>query len=299
MSQPVLKRELLWSNQTLRWTLGLLVLLFLICFLGPLFSPYSSAMLSENQFHPPSSEHWLGTDINGRDVLTMTMEGGRISLLVGIVGASISLVIGTLYGMISGYLGGKVDLIMMRIVDTLYSLPRIIIIMLIIAVCDHYTRSFLENFGMPTLVQYSRIILLFATLGLVQWLTMARIVRGQVLSLKERQFVYAAQAMGRSHIGIMVKHLLPNLVGIIIVYLTLTIPTVILEEAFLSFLGLGVQAPQASWGTLLKDGADMINPVKINWWLLAAPALFMGLTLLALNFLGDALRDIFDPTGKR
>ena len=296
---PVNIWNTLLVNRTVQWTFGLLVFLFALCFLGPVFSPYSSDQLSENQFAPPSAQHWMGTDINGRDVLTMTMEGGRVSLLVGLVGATISLVVGTLYGMISGYLGGKTDAIMMRIVDILFSLPRIVIVMVLIAIFDFKVKEYLDLLGWEWLVRYSKIILLFACLGLVQWLTMARIVRGQVLSLKQRQFVMAAQTMGQSDWMIMIKHLLPNLIGIVIVYLTLTIPTVILEESFLSFLGLGVQAPQASWGTLLNDARQMINPIKIYWWLLLAPSLFMGLTLLSLNFLGDALRDVLDPSSKR
>jgi peptide/nickel transport system permease protein/oligopeptide transport system permease protein len=296
---PIDTFTMLRQNRTVQWTFGLLLLLFGLCFLGPLFSPYSSDILSENQFSPPSAQHWMGTDINGRDVLTMTLEGGRISLLVGLVGAGISLVIGTFYGLISGYMGGKIDLIMMRIVDIMYSLPRIVIVMVLIAIFDSQTKGLLDTFGWYDLVQYSRILLLFVGLGLVEWLTMARIVRGQVLSLKERQYVLASQTMGQSHWRIMTRHLLPNLIGIVIVYLTLTIPTVILEESFLSFLGLGVQAPQASWGTLLSDGASMINPIKIYWWLLFTPSLMMGLTLLALNFLGDALRDVYDPSAKK
>jgi len=291
--------EKCWSHPTIRTALILLGLLTLACFLGPLISPYSSAMLSENQFSSPSFQHWMGTDINGRDVLTMTLEGGRISILVGLVGAGISLAVGTVYGLVSGYLGGRVDTLMMRFVDTLYSLPRIVMVMVLIALFDGKTKGWMETMGGGEWVEYSRILLLFVGLGLVEWLTMARIVRGQVLSLKERAFIQASQTMGQSHWQIMRLHLLPNLTGIVVVYMTLTIPTVILEESFLSFLGLGVQAPQASWGTLRSDGASMINPVKIYWWLLAAPAFMMGFTLLALNFLGDALRDTLDPTSKR
>jgi len=300
MSQPppVNTWNSLCVDRTVQWTFGLLVFLFALCFLGPWLSPYSSDTLSDNQFSPPSAQHWMGTDINGRDVLTMTMEGGRVSLLVGLVGATISLIVGTLYGMTSGYLGGKTDAIMMRIVDIMFSLPRIVIVMVLIAIFDFKVKEYLDLLGWEWLVRYSRIILLFACLGLVQWLTMARIVRGQVLSLKQRQYVMASKTMGQSDWKIMIKHLLPNLIGIIIVYLTLTIPTVILEESFLSFLGLGVQAPQASWGTLLNDARQMINPIKIYWWLLLTPSLFMGVTLLSLNFLGDALRDILDPSSK-
>ncbi len=230
------------QHPTVRWTAGLLLVLALLCFLGPLLSPYSSSTLSENQFSPPSFSHWMGTDINGRDVLTMTLEGGRVSLLVGLVGASISLIIGTLYGLISGYLGGKIDTLMMRVVDILYALPRIVIVMVLIALFDQQTRALLEQSGWPQLIQYSRILLLFVGLGFVEWLTMARIVRGQVLTLKERAYVQAALSMGQSRWRIMSRHLLPNLTGIILVYLTLTIPAVILEESFLSFLGLGDQS---------------------------------------------------------
>jgi peptide/nickel transport system permease protein/oligopeptide transport system permease protein len=218
--------------------------------------------------------------------------------MVGLVGSLVSLIVGTTYGMVSGYVGGRLDDIMMRIVDILYSLPRLVIVILLIGVFDQQMKSFLEWFGSPKLVAHSRLIVLFIGLGMVEWLTMARIIRGQVLSLKEQTFVQASRALGQKPWKIILLHLLPNLRGIIIVYLTLTIPTVILEESFLSFLGLGVQAPQSSWGTLLSDGASMINPVRIAWWLLLGPALFMAVTLLSLNFIGDGLRDRFDPRSR-
>lgn len=293
------KRFSFKPKKTIAACLILLLLLIFGAALGPLLSPYSGAEISKAQFQPPCLAHWFGTDINGRDLLTRILEGARISLLVGFAGASISLTLGTAYGIVSGYLGGRIDNAMMRFVDILYSLPRIIVVIVLIAIFDEYTKTLIEQFGWRELVQHSRILLLFMGLGLVQWLTMARIVRGQVLVLRERAFIRASQALGQSPIKIMWKHLLPNLLGIILVYLTLTIPTVILEESFLSFLGLGVQAPNSSWGTLLADGAKLVNPLKIYWWLLLGPAVFMSVTLLALNFLGDALRDYFDPAKTR
>ncbi len=254
---------------------------------------------SRDQFVRPGAAHFFGTDNNGRDVLARVMEGARISLIVGLAGALISLVIGTSYGLVSGYAGGRTDALMMRFVEILYSIPRLIIIILATAAFDHSFKDWLNAGGHTVLVGYSKIIILILALGLIEWLTMARIVRGQVLALKNLQFIAAARALGQSHTRIIVRHLLPNLTGIVIIYLTLTIPAVILDESFLSFLGLGIQAPQASWGSLLADGAQVINPVRSFWWLLLFPAAVMSVTLLALNFLGDALRDALDPRARR
>jgi peptide/nickel transport system permease protein/oligopeptide transport system permease protein len=278
-------------------------------FLGPFVFHADPRATSREQFDPPSLAHPFGTDNNGRDALARVMEGARISLIVGLSGALISLSVGATYGLVSGYAGGRADSIMMRVVEILYSLPRLIIIMLATAAFDHGFKDWLNSIHLTILkagpihwsldgtsvLGYSRIMILVLSLGLIEWLTMARIVRGQVLSLKNQQFVSAARALGQSHIKIIFRHLFPNLLSIVIIYLTLTIPSVILDESFLSFLGLGVQAPQASWGTLLSDGAQVINPVKSFWWLLFFPAAAMSLTLLALNFLGDALRDALDP----
>ncbi|MDR2462571.1 MAG: ABC transporter permease [Verrucomicrobiales bacterium] len=277
-------------------SVALLALVLLAAWIGPLASPYAYDDTGFAPLQSPDSQHWLGTDANGRDVLTRVFHGARISLLAGMVGALVSLSVGVCYGTVSGYLGGNVDAVMMRFVDVLYSLPRLIIVILLISVLDESCKNFLDHLGLKFFQEYSRLLLLFAGLGLVEWLTMARIVRGQVLTLKERPFIQAAQVLGQTRPRIMFRHLLPNLSGIILVYLTLTIPAVILEESFLSFLGLGVQAPQASWGTLLSEGAGFINPISIAWWLLAGAGACMALTLLALNFLGDALRDRFDPT---
>jgi peptide/nickel transport system permease protein/oligopeptide transport system permease protein len=263
-------------------------------FLWPFISEHDPDRVSERQFLPPSAEHWCGTDVHGRDLLSRIFFGTRISLLVGIVGALVSLVIGVLWGAIAGYRGGRIDELMMRFVDILYSMPSVILVILLITTMETVLRSALQLIS-PELTRYVRLLFLFVGLGAVSWLTMARIVRGQVLSLRSRPFVEASRALGASHRHILVRHILPNISGVIIVYLMLTIPSVILYESFLSYLGLGVQAPQASWGTLIAEGARQINPIRIYWWLLAFPAGLLVVTLMALNFLGDALRELVDP----
>ena len=266
---------------------------------GPRWFKYDPQTTTAAQFKPPSPEHPFGTDVNGRDGLSRVIQGARISLIVGACGAFVSFLIGTAYGMISGYFGGRLDEFMMRVLDVLYGIPRLLLIIIAVFVFDPPLREWLAARQWTWLVGYSRIILLIITLGLNEWLSLARIVRGQVLSLKQQQFVLAARALGQTHTRIIIRHLLPNLMGVVTVYLTLTIPAVILDESFLSFLGLGIQAPQASWGTLLSDGANVINPVRSYWWLLLFPALAMSLTLVALNFLGDGLRDALDPRQRR
>jgi oligopeptide transport system permease protein len=227
---------------------------------------------------PPSARHWFGTDELGRDLFARVIHGGRISLLVGIVATLVSLLIGVTWGAVAGYRGGKLDELMMRIVDVLYSLPYIFLVILLLV---FFSRS---------------ILMLFVALGLVQWLTMARIVRGQVLSLKNQTFVEAARALGAGDGSIIFRHVVPNTLGPVIVYTTLTVPAVILQEAFLSFLGLGVQPPNASWGTLVSDGARLI---ALFPWLVVFPGITLSLTLLCFNFLGDGLRDALDPQDKR
>ncbi len=291
--------ERFWKNPRARGAAFLLGVIALAAILGPVLLPASAGALSSDQFAPPSWSHPFGTDLNGRDVFHRVLEGARVSLLVGISGALVSFFIGTTYGLIAGYLGGRWDAIMMRIVEILYSVPRLIIILVFINAFDAQLASAISRAGLGNLAGYSKIIILVISLGLIEWLTMARIVRGQVLALKTRQFVTAARSLGQSNFKILTRHLLPNLVGIVVIYLTLTIPAVIIDESFLSFLGLGIQAPQASWGSLLSDGAQVINPIRSNWWLLVFPACAMSITLLALNFLGDALRDALDPRERR
>lgn len=286
-------------NRSALFFLGLLVLVGLAAVFGPMLHGVDPHATGPEQFLPPSRAHLFGTDVNGRDVFARVLEGARISLLVGLSGALVSLFVGTAYGMISGYAGGKTDALMMRFLEILYAIPRLILIILASFIFDPILKEYLAANGHVAWVGYSKIFILILSLGLIEWLTMARIVRGQVLALKNQQFVLAARALGQGHFKIVVRHLLPNLVGIVVIYLTLTIPAVILDESFLSFLGLGIQAPQASWGSLLSDGAQVINPIRSYWWLLLFPALVMSVTLLALNFIGDALRDALDPRTRR
>lgn len=226
---------------------------------------------------PPSPRHLFGTDTNGRDMLLRTLRGGAISLAVGFIAAAVSVFIGTFYGAVSGQAGGRVDHWMMRVVDTLYGLPYILLVILILAFAG---RQFW---------------VVFLAIGCVSWLTMARIVRGEVLRLRESEYVQAARAIGAGPLRILLGQVLPNLVGPIIVCATLTVPVAILQETFLSFLGLGVSSPETSWGQLATDGVMAVSPVVSYWWLLALPCVFLGLTLLCLNFVGDGLRDAFDP----
>jgi oligopeptide transport system permease protein len=286
-------------NRAAMVSLLLLVLVAVAAVLGPYLLPATDANVSQASFLSPSQVHPFGTDLNGRDLLYRVLLGAQISLLVGIAGAAVSFAIGTTYGMIAGYLGGSVDSIMMRLVDILYAIPRLIFLLILISAVDPILRANMIAHGFQSLVGYSKIFILVACLGFTEWLTMARIIRGQVLSLKSQEFVAAARSIGQSHWNIIWQHLLPNLVGVAIVYLTLTVPSVILDESFLSFLGVGIQAPLASWGLLLSDAAQVINPVKGYWWLLVFPAVAMGSTLLALNFLGDGLRDAFDPRQRK
>jgi peptide/nickel transport system permease protein/oligopeptide transport system permease protein len=263
----------------------------------PLFAPYSPIAISDLQSIPPTGQHWFGTDVHGRDLLTRIFYGARISLLVGAVGAIVSLVIGVLWGAVAGYVGGRWDSLLMRIVDVLYSMPSIIFVIVLITTLETFFKDWLAAHFSPDAANLARLLFLFFGLGAVSWLTMARIVRGQVLALRNRAFIDASRALGASHTRIVFRHILPNVYGIIIVYLTLTIPSVILYESFLSYLGLGIQPPQASLGSLLAEGAAQINPIRIYWWMIVFPGATLVSMLLALNFTGDGLRDAFDPRG--
>ncbi len=250
--------------------------------------------ITDAQFQHPGRGHWFGTDVHGRDLSSRVLYGAQISLLVGIVGAGVSLVIGVLWGALAGYVGGRVDGVMMRFVDILYSLPSIIFVIVLITTLEGAMKHGLAALGMPGLVKSARLLFLFAGLGAVSWLTMARIVRGQVLSLRQRAFVEASRALGAGPVRILRRHIIPNVLGVVIVYLTLTVPAIILYESFLSYLGLGIQPPMASWGTLIAEGVEQINPIRVYWWLIAFPGGVLVSTLLALNFLGDGLRDAWD-----
>jgi ABC-type dipeptide/oligopeptide/nickel transport system permease subunit len=242
----------------------------------------------------PSAAHWLGTDELGRDLLARTLYGGVISLSLGMLAAAIAVVIGTAYGATAGYVGGRCDEIMMRIVDVLFALPYMLLVMLLTVSLGAWLEAW-QVVG----TEWSRFIVLALAIGSVSWLTMARVIRGQVLSLREQPFVEAARAMGFSTGRILLRHILPNLVGPIVVFATLTVPQAILQESFLSFLGVGVQPPQATWGSLAADGVRLLNPVQFDWWLVVFPCTALALTLLSLNFVGDGLRDAFDVRAAR
>jgi oligopeptide transport system permease protein len=266
-------------NRLAVFGLGVLVVFLLVAILTPWIAPYSyTEQHLELGASPPSAAHWLGTDIFGRDLLTQIMYGGRISLAVGFIATAVALLIGITWGAIAGYAGGRVDAAMMRLVDILYALPFMIFIVLLMVV-----------FG-------RNLLLLFLAIGAVEWLTMARIMRSQVQSLRRQEFVEAAISLGLSPATIIRRHLVPNALGPIIVYTTLTIPSVMLLEAFLSFLGLGVQPPQTSWGLLISYGAETMEEYP---WLLLFPGLALTLTLFSLNFLGDGLRDALDVRGAK
>ncbi|MCO5050938.1 MAG: ABC transporter permease [Verrucomicrobiae bacterium] len=275
-------------------------LLFVIgfVFLYPLGSRFGPNELSDAQFMPPNATHWMGTDVHGRDLLVRLCYGAQISLLVGVVGAGICLVIGVIWGAVAGYLGGRIDSLMMRTVDVLYCVPSIILAIVLMAVVEPVFRQWLDALPLSGVPALARLSVLFLALGAVSWLTMARIVRGQVLSLRTQAFVDASRVLGASPFWILRRHIVPNVLGVVIVYLTLTIPGIVLAESFLSFLGIGVQPPMASWGSLIAEGAEQINPVRIYWWLLVYPGGLLVTTLLALNFLGDGLRNAWDIRGE-
>jgi len=271
-----------------------LLVLIALALAWPLISSQGEVH-SEAQFAAPSGGHWFGTDVHGRDLFGRVLAGTRISLMVGLVGALVSLVIGVLWGATAGFLGGRWDNLLMRTVDVLYSLPSIIFVIVIITTLQEVLERWLQaTFGGEG-GETARMLLLYAGLGAVSWLTMARIVRGQVLALRERQFVEAARSIGLGTRAILWRHILPNVFGVVIVYLTLTLPAVVLYESFLSYLGLGIQPPGASLGSLIAEGSAQINPIRVYWWMIAFPAGFLAALLMALNFLGDGLRDVFDP----
>ncbi len=280
--EPIEQGNSLWHDAWLRLrknklaTFGLVALsvITFACLLGPLLSPYGYEEQNlDLGASSPGGAHWLGTDTLGRDLLVRLLFGGRISLAVGLAATFVALTIGVVYGAVAGFFGGKLDTLMMRSVDIMYSMPFPIFVILLMVL-----------FG-------RNIILLFVAIGAVEWLTMARIVRGQVMSIKKMEFIEAARSLGLGRRRIIFRHILPNMLGPIIVYTTLTIPGVMLLEAFLSFLGLGVQPPMSSWGVLIKDGAEKMEEFP---WLLIFPGTVFSLTLFSLNFLGDGLRDALD-----
>jgi len=258
-------------------SMAVLVAVALLAIFAPLLSPHPIDEVYWERIQAPpdfANAHWFGTDGNGRDLFIRTLHGGRISLMVGILATLVSLVIGVAYGAVAGYVGGKLDELMMRIVDIIYALPFMFFVIILMVVFGRH------------------IFLIFVAIGAVEWLTMARIVRGQTLSIKNREFVEAARAAGVTNAAIIRRHIVPNLLGPVIVYMTLTIPQVILIESLLSFLGLGVQEPLTSWGVLISEGAETMESAP---WMLIFPATFLALTLFCFNFIGDGLRDALDP----
>lgn len=270
-------RRRLFLNKAAVISLFTLIIISIVSVFGPFFLQYNFSDTDWGSiYQPPSFEtgHYLGTDGNGRDLLVRILHGGRLSLSIGLIATFVSVFIGVLYGTIAGFFGGKLDIFMMRIVEILYAMPYLIFVIILMVV-----------FG-------RNIYFLFIAIGAVEWLTMARIVRGQTISLKEKEFIETSKALGQSNTLIIVKHIIPNLAGPIIVYITLMVPSVIILESFLSFLGLGVQEPLTSWGVLISEGS---REMETAWWLLIFPGSFMVITLASLNFIGDGLRDAIDP----
>ena len=281
-----IKSRSLWENAAIRFmknkaamvSLVILMLITLAVIFGPMFSSYAFDDTDWYAMHAApalgSDAHWFGTDSLGRDLYTRTLVGGRISLMVGVLGAFVAVVIGTLYGATSGFIGGRTDRIMMRVLEILYSIPFMFFVIMLVTF-----------FG-------RNIMLIFVAIGMISWLDMARIVRGQTLSLRNKEFIEAAFVSGVSRWKIITRHIVPNVLGIVAVYATLLIPAMILTESFLSFLGLGVQEPMTSWGALLQEGSQTM---EVAIWQLIFPAAFMVLTLFCFNYVGDGLRDALDP----
>ena len=270
-------RRRLFQNKAAVISLFILIFISIISIFGPFFIQYGFSDTDWSSiYQPPSLEngHYLGTDGNGRDLLVRILHGGRLSLSIGVIATFVSVFIGVIYGTIAGFFGGKLDTFMMRVVEILYAMPYLIFVIILMVV-----------FG-------RNIYFLFIAIGAVEWLTMARIVRGQTISLKEKDFIETSKALGQSNTLIIIKHIIPNLAGPIIVYITLMVPSVIILESFLSFLGLGVQEPLTSWGVLISEGS---REMETAWWLLIFPGSFMVITLASLNFIGDGLRDAIDP----
>lgn len=315
-SEPLEKGSSLWrdawrrlkKNRAAVASAVVLVLLLLVCIIQPEITahPYDKAALVKGA-QPPSAEHWLGTDDHGRDLFSRLAFGGRVSFAVGLVATAISFVIGVSWGGIAGYFGGRVDAVMMRVVDVLYTFPLLVFVILVTAFFATegtvFHRMFVATMGLfydhpedPKYLPMFKIFFVFATLGGMSWLTMARIVRGQVIALRGQLFVEAAISVGVGHTRLIFRHLIPNALGPIIVYTTLTIPEVMLTEAFLSFLGLGTQEPLSSWGQLVANGSEALDLFP---WLTIFPGLALALTLFCFNFLGDGLRDALDPRTRK
>jgi ABC-type dipeptide/oligopeptide/nickel transport system permease subunit len=319
LSIPTVSDETLAEAQPAgRWTLalrnrrvavggGILLSIMFICIFtlgwssggaSPLFS--TTTMAAREAPSTKSVADWFGRDALGRSLLARCLLGGTISLAVGLAAATISVVLGVSVGLVAGYRGGWIDSVLMRLVDILYGLPYVLLVILFKIGFEEQLSKFFDylNFSKHLPIspkQTANLVVLFAAIGMVSWLTMARVVRGQVLSLRSQPFVEACKAMGIGEVRIFLRHILPNLVGPITVYATLTVPSAILQESFLSFLGVGVSQPLPTWGSLASEAIKVLSPLKVYWWMLTYPCLLLVVTLLSLNFLGDGLRDVFDP----
>lgn len=290
----------LFRNKAAMMALYFLIAMFVACFVLPLFPIIDNPNITnlDNIAAPCSMQHPFGTDQLGRDLLARVLYGGRISLLVGLVATIVALVIGLIYGLISGYIGGRTDALMMRTVDVLFALPFIVLVIVFSLSIEQPSRELTEwvisttGWSRESVAPILGLVPLFIAIGALGWLTLARIVRTQTQEIKSQEYIQAARSLGLSHIRILFRHIAPNLMGTVVVYTTLAVPGIMLTESTLSFIGLGVKAPNSSWGTLIKEGADRM---EVTPELLLFPTLFFCLTLLALNFLGDGLRDAIDP----
>ena len=292
------------NNKPALVSLAVLVVVLAACFIGP-FLPFikdPTTINLKNTLGVPTADHWFGTDQLGRDLFSRVLYGGQVSLLVGLVATGVAVIIGVIYGSVSGYVGGVVDSVMMRFVDILFALPFLVLVILFSLVVDvpasEFTTWMVDTTGWPRdrVAPITTLIPLFIAIGAIGWLTIARIVRAQVLNVKKLEFVEAAISLGLSRTRILFRHILPNVIGPIIIYTTLAVPGIMLLESVLSFLGLGVKPPNSSWGILIKEGADRM---EIGPYLLLFPSLFFATTLFALNFLGDGLRDALDPKSSK
>lgn len=305
---PTTKGTSLWKdawhrlsrNRPAIVSLVVIVVILLLCFIGPLLPFVKSPTVINlgNAAAAPSGEHWFGTDSLGRDLFSRVLYGGQVSLLVGLVATAVAVCIGVVYGAVAGYAGGKVDDLLMRFVDILFSLPFLVLVILFALVMDKPAFEFTEwvirvtGFERNRVAPITTLIPLFIAIGAIGWLTIARIVRAQVMAVKKQDFVEAAVSLGLGRSRILFRHILPNVIGPIIIYTTLAVPGIMLLESVLSFLGLGVKPPNSSWGILIKEGADRM---ETSWLMLFFPSFFFASTLFALNFLGDGLRDSLDP----
>lgn len=292
------------KNRAAVFSLGFLIVIILLCFVVPFFPFVKNPTVINlgNPSAPPSWSHWFGTDQLGRDLFSRVLYGGQVSLLVGFVATGVAVIIGVIYGAVAGYIGGLLDSVLMRFVDILFALPFLVLVILFALVVDEpaseFTTWVVETTGWPRdrVAPITTLIPLFIAIGAIGWLTIARIVRAQVLAVKKLEFVEAAISLGLGRTRILFRHILPNVIGPIIIYTTLAVPGIMLLESVLSFLGLGVKPPNSSWGILIKEGADRM---EINPSLLFFPSFFFATTLFALNFLGDGFRDALDPKSSK